>query len=51
MNLKFTDQQYLTQDQYKDSSNLDARIVFIKGLAQIHKVGLTGFLIRLSNCL
>jgi ubiquinone/menaquinone biosynthesis C-methylase UbiE len=27
MNLRFTDQQYLTQDQYKDSSNLDARIV------------------------
>jgi ubiquinone/menaquinone biosynthesis C-methylase UbiE len=23
---RFTDQQYLTQDQYKDSSNLDARI-------------------------
>lgn len=27
---KFTDQKYLTQDQYKDSSNLDARI-------EIHK--------------
>lgn len=27
MNLRFADQQYLTQDQYKDSSNLDARIV------------------------
>ena len=26
MNLRFTDQQYLTQDQYKDSSSLDARI-------------------------
>jgi ubiquinone/menaquinone biosynthesis C-methylase UbiE len=26
MKLRFTDQQYLTQDQYKDSSNLDARI-------------------------
>jgi ubiquinone/menaquinone biosynthesis C-methylase UbiE len=26
MNLRFTDQQYLTQDQYKNSSNLDARI-------------------------
>ncbi len=24
---RFTDQTYLTQDQYKDSSNLDARIV------------------------
>jgi SAM-dependent methyltransferase len=27
---KFTDQQYLTQDQYKDSSNLDARIAIHK---------------------
>ena len=26
MKLRFTDQQYLTQDQYKNSSNLDARI-------------------------
>jgi ubiquinone/menaquinone biosynthesis C-methylase UbiE len=26
MKLRFTDQQYLTQDQYKDASNLDARI-------------------------
>ena len=27
MKLRFTDQKYLTQDQYKDASNLDARIV------------------------
>jgi ubiquinone/menaquinone biosynthesis C-methylase UbiE len=26
MSFRFTDQQYLTQDQYKNSSNLDARI-------------------------
>jgi ubiquinone/menaquinone biosynthesis C-methylase UbiE len=26
MKFRFTDQQYLTQDQYKDASNLDARI-------------------------
>ena len=26
MQIRFTDQTYLTQDQYKDSSNLDARI-------------------------
>lgn len=26
MEIRFTDQQYLTTDQYKDSSNLDARI-------------------------
>lgn len=26
MKLRFTDQQYLTQDQYKDAGNLDARI-------------------------
>lgn len=26
MQIRFTDQKYLTQDQYKDSSNLDARI-------------------------
>lgn len=26
MNFRFTDRQYLTQDQYKNSSNLDARI-------------------------
>ena len=27
MKFRFTDQEYLTKDQYKDSSNLDARIV------------------------
>ncbi|MFN8388167.1 MAG: hypothetical protein U0X92_17365 [Anaerolineales bacterium] len=30
---KFTDQQYLKTDQYKDSSNLDARVAIHQGFS------------------
>jgi hypothetical protein len=43
---RFTDQNYLTQDQYKDAGNLDARIAIHKQFSTNPQGWFNGFLTR-----